>query len=178
MQFQLGVVNLAENKYKEAEEAFRKTHELNPANPRGLMGMVETRDGAEHGRTRRCSCCARKPTRIPNSLDLRLAMGNIAVRAGQVRRGDAGVQSDSELARQELEAARRHLTCASARRTVARATTPARSTRCRRRAKCCRTTSTVLSTLALTLDHAGPLERGQAGLRSDAEAGRRTTGWR
>ena len=38
----MGVVNLAENKYKEAAEAFRRSQELNPANPRGLMGVVET----------------------------------------------------------------------------------------------------------------------------------------
>ena len=44
--FQMGVVNLAENRYKEAEEAFRKSYQLNPANSRGLMGVVETCDGA------------------------------------------------------------------------------------------------------------------------------------
>jgi len=40
--FQLGVVNLAEGKYKEAEDAFRRAYQLNPANSRGLMGVVET----------------------------------------------------------------------------------------------------------------------------------------
>ena len=40
--FQLGVVNLAENRFKEAEDAFRRAYQLNPANSRGLMGIVET----------------------------------------------------------------------------------------------------------------------------------------
>ena len=41
--FQIGLVSLAEKKFKEAEEAFRRSQELNPANPRGLMGVVETK---------------------------------------------------------------------------------------------------------------------------------------
>jgi tetratricopeptide (TPR) repeat protein len=40
--FQLGVVNLVENRYQEAEDAFRRAYQLNPANSRGLMGIVET----------------------------------------------------------------------------------------------------------------------------------------
>ena len=40
--FQIGVVSLAENKFKDAEDAFRKSYQLNPANSRGLMGVVET----------------------------------------------------------------------------------------------------------------------------------------
>src|SRR6202040_38804 len=40
--FQLGVVNLAEGKYKDASDAFKRTYDLSPANPRGLMGLVET----------------------------------------------------------------------------------------------------------------------------------------
>ncbi|MBZ5582881.1 MAG: tetratricopeptide repeat protein, partial [Acidobacteriia bacterium] len=34
--FQIGVVNLAENKYKDAEDSFRRAYQLNPANTRGL----------------------------------------------------------------------------------------------------------------------------------------------
>ena len=40
--FQLGVVDLAEKKYKDAEASFRRAYELNPANTRGLMGVIET----------------------------------------------------------------------------------------------------------------------------------------
>src|SRR5262249_6766283 len=36
--FQLGVVNLAEGKYGDAIDAFRKNFAIEPANPRGLMG--------------------------------------------------------------------------------------------------------------------------------------------
>ena len=38
--FQLGVVDLAQGKYKEASDSFKRTWELNPASSRGLMGMV------------------------------------------------------------------------------------------------------------------------------------------
>jgi len=60
--FQLGVVNLAENKYKEAEDAFRRSYELNPANSRGLMGMVETQMAQNHP-DQPCNCCKPKPPR-------------------------------------------------------------------------------------------------------------------
>jgi tetratricopeptide (TPR) repeat protein len=46
--FQLGVLDLAENKYKDAEESFRGAYQLNPANPRGLMGIVETELAQNH----------------------------------------------------------------------------------------------------------------------------------
>jgi tetratricopeptide (TPR) repeat protein len=40
--YQMGVVDLGEKKYKDAETAFRRSYELNPANTRGLMGVVLT----------------------------------------------------------------------------------------------------------------------------------------
>jgi tetratricopeptide (TPR) repeat protein len=40
--YQIGILSLSQNKYKESEEAFRKAYQLNPANPRGLLGVVET----------------------------------------------------------------------------------------------------------------------------------------
>ena len=39
--YQLGRTALAEKKYKDAEDAFRRSYELNPASARGLMGVVE-----------------------------------------------------------------------------------------------------------------------------------------
>src|SRR5262249_23194368 len=80
--FQLGLVNLAENKYKEAEESFRKTYQLNPANARGLMGLVETQM-AQSKPDQALELLRAESEKTPNNLDLRLAMGNIAVRSGK-----------------------------------------------------------------------------------------------
>lgn len=82
VQFQLGLVNLAENKYKDAEDAFRKTYQLNPANPRGLMGLVET-SMAQNKPDQALEMLRAEADKSPNNLDLRLAIGNIAVRAGK-----------------------------------------------------------------------------------------------
>src|SRR5262249_62267172 len=45
--FQLGVVNLAENKFKEAEDAFRRAYQLNTANSGGVMGIGEANMGED-----------------------------------------------------------------------------------------------------------------------------------
>jgi len=80
--FQLGVVNLAENKYKEAEDAFRRSYELNPANSRGLMGMVETEMAQNHP-DRAMQLLQAEAAKVPNRMDFLLALGNTAVRAGR-----------------------------------------------------------------------------------------------
>jgi tetratricopeptide (TPR) repeat protein len=80
--FQMGLVDLAENKYKDAEDAFRRTYQLNPANPRGLMGLVETAM-AQNKPDQALGMLHTEADKSPNNLDLRLAMGNIAVRAGK-----------------------------------------------------------------------------------------------
>jgi tetratricopeptide (TPR) repeat protein len=80
--FQLGVVNLAENKYKEAEDAFRRSYELNPANSRGLMGMVETEMAQNHP-DQAMQLLQTESAKVPNRMDLLLALGNTAVRAGK-----------------------------------------------------------------------------------------------
>jgi tetratricopeptide (TPR) repeat protein len=80
--FQMGLVNLAENKYKEAEDAFRKVHQLNPANPRGLMGLVET-EMAQSKPDQALALLRSESDKNPNNIDLRLAIGNIAVRSGK-----------------------------------------------------------------------------------------------
>ncbi len=80
--FQLGVVNLAENKYKEAEDSFRKAYELNPANPRGLMGMVETQM-AQNKTEEAMKLLGTESAKNPNRLDLQVQLGNTAVRAGK-----------------------------------------------------------------------------------------------
>ena len=80
--FQLGVVNLAENKYKEAEDSFRRSYELNPANSRGLMGMVETEMAQNHP-DQAMQLLQTESAKVPNRMDLLLALGNTAVRAGK-----------------------------------------------------------------------------------------------
>jgi tetratricopeptide (TPR) repeat protein len=80
--FQMGLVDLAENKYKDAEESFRRTYQLNPANPRGLMGLVET-DMAQNKSEQALDMLRTEADKSPNNLDLRLAIGNIAVRSGK-----------------------------------------------------------------------------------------------
>src|SRR5439155_11467713 len=80
--FQLGVVNLAENKFKEAEDAFRRAYQLNPANSRGLMGIIET-NMAQNKTDEALKILQSESDKAPNRLDLLLAMGNTAVRAGK-----------------------------------------------------------------------------------------------
>ncbi|HKE28443.1 MAG TPA: tetratricopeptide repeat protein [Bryobacteraceae bacterium] len=80
--FQLGVVNLSENKYKDAEEDFRKAYDLNPASTRGLMGIVET-DMAQNKADAALALLESESVKAPNKLDLKVAIGNTAVRAGK-----------------------------------------------------------------------------------------------
>ena len=80
--FQLGVVSLAENKYKEAEESFRKAYELNPANSRGLLGMVETQM-AQNKPDEAIKILGGEAAKNPTRLDLQVQLGNLAVRAGK-----------------------------------------------------------------------------------------------
>src|ERR1019366_8629190 len=80
--FQLGVVNLAENRYKEAEDAFRRSYQLNPANSKGLMGVVET-DMAQNKPEEAMKMLQAESDKAPGRVDLLLAMANVAVRAGK-----------------------------------------------------------------------------------------------
>ncbi|MCX6626452.1 MAG: tetratricopeptide repeat protein, partial [Candidatus Solibacter sp.] len=80
--FQLGVVSLAERKYKEAEDSFRRAYQLNPANSRGLMGIVET-NMAQNKADEALKILQSEIDKAPDRVDLLLAMGNTAVRAGK-----------------------------------------------------------------------------------------------
>jgi tetratricopeptide (TPR) repeat protein/thiol-disulfide isomerase/thioredoxin/outer membrane lipoprotein-sorting protein len=80
--FQLGVVNLEEKKYKEAEDAFRHSYEMNPANSRGLMGMVETEMAQNHP-DQAMQLLQTESAKAPNNMDLVTALGNTAIRAGR-----------------------------------------------------------------------------------------------
>lgn len=80
--FQLGVVNLAENRYKEAEDAFRKSYQLNPANSRGLMGVVETAM-AQNKPDVAMELLRTEANKNPNRMEIRVELGNTGVRAGR-----------------------------------------------------------------------------------------------
>ena len=80
--FQLGVVDLTESKYKEAEEAFRKCYELSPTNLRGLMGMVET-DMVQNKPDDALKMLKAESAKQPDRNDLTLQLGNTAVRTGK-----------------------------------------------------------------------------------------------
>lgn len=79
--FQLGVVNLAERKFKDAEDAFRKSYQLNPANSRGLMGIVQT-DLAQNKPDAALQMLREEVAKSPGRTDLRLALGNTAAQSG------------------------------------------------------------------------------------------------
>jgi len=80
--FQMGVVNLAEGKYKEAQDAFKRAYQLNPANSRGLMGVVET-EMAQNRPDAAIAALQAESDKAPNRADLLVALGNTAVRAGK-----------------------------------------------------------------------------------------------
>jgi tetratricopeptide (TPR) repeat protein len=87
--FQLGLIGMAENKFKDAEDAFRRAQELNPANPRGVMGVVET-EMAQHRPEQALQLLRTEAAKNPKSIDLLIAIGNISVRAGKF---DDGIQA-------------------------------------------------------------------------------------
>jgi len=91
--YQMGAVNLSERRFKEAEDAFRRTYQLNPANPRGLMGMVET-SMAQNKPDEALKLLQAESDKAPNRVDLLLAMGNTAVRAGKF---DVAIQTFTKL---------------------------------------------------------------------------------
>jgi tetratricopeptide (TPR) repeat protein len=80
--FQLGVVNLADGKYKDAEDAFRKDYALEPANSRGLMGTVEVYM-AQNKEDQGIQLLEQEMQKYPTRTDYHLALGNTAVRAGK-----------------------------------------------------------------------------------------------
>jgi tetratricopeptide (TPR) repeat protein len=80
--FQMGMVALEEHRYQDASEAFKKSYELNPANSRGLMGMVET-DMAQNKMDAALQLLIAESKKSPNRMDIKLGLGNVAVRAGR-----------------------------------------------------------------------------------------------
>ena len=80
--FQLGMVALAEGRYKDAEDSFKRAYELNPTNSRALMGIVET-DLAQHKPDAAIQLLLAESKKAPNRIDLLVGLGMTSVRAGR-----------------------------------------------------------------------------------------------
>ena len=80
--FQLGTVALAENRYKDAEDSFKRAYELNPANSRPLMGMVAN-DMAQHKPDAALQLLQAESKKAPNRLDLIVGLANTSAEAGR-----------------------------------------------------------------------------------------------
>ena len=85
---QMGIVLVAEQKYKEAEEIFRKVYDLNPANAAGLLGMTEVMM-AEKQPERAQQALRTEIQKYPTRQEFHLALGNLLVRAGKFDQGIA-----------------------------------------------------------------------------------------
>jgi tetratricopeptide (TPR) repeat protein len=80
--YQAGVSALTQNRLKEAEAAFMRAYELNPANPRGLLGVVDAY--IQEGKPEIAMALLQTESKkAPNRLDLLLLMGTTAVREGK-----------------------------------------------------------------------------------------------
>jgi tetratricopeptide (TPR) repeat protein len=79
---QSGVTDLSENRFKDAEESFRKAYHLNPADTRGLMGLVET-FLAQNRVDQALAAVQAEADKAPNRTDLRVLLGNVATRSGK-----------------------------------------------------------------------------------------------
>ncbi len=79
--FSLGMVAMKEGNMKEAEGIFRKAYAENPKDSRGLVGLVETLAGQGHY-DQAIQFLQTELAKTPKRNDLQMALGNIAVRAG------------------------------------------------------------------------------------------------
>jgi tetratricopeptide (TPR) repeat protein/Zn-dependent protease with chaperone function len=80
--FQTGMDQLQAKNYGPAYEAFERSYKANPADTRGLLGMVETR--IPEGRNDDAEALLKKESQAhPSELDLKQALGNILTRAGR-----------------------------------------------------------------------------------------------
>jgi tetratricopeptide (TPR) repeat protein len=81
-QFQLGLVNFQEGKLKDAEEWFRKLHQETPADPRGLIGIVETYVSLNKF-DQALAMLQEELRKAPERSNFRMALANTAVRAAK-----------------------------------------------------------------------------------------------
>jgi tetratricopeptide (TPR) repeat protein len=79
--YSLGMVALKEGNVKESEEIFRKAYAANPKDARGLVGLVEVL-AVENRYDQAIQFLQTELAKDPKRQDLQMALGNIAVRAG------------------------------------------------------------------------------------------------
>jgi tetratricopeptide (TPR) repeat protein len=150
--FQLGVVDLALNRYRDAEAEFRRSYQLNPTSTQALMGLIEV--NMQQNKTDEAlkliqAECAKHPDR----LDLTVALGNVAVRAGQL---DYGIQAFNKAITLTDEPAQRGDLYLRAGETYRRKGDAADAIQALQKAReLLPKNLVVLSTLALVLDGAG-----------------------
>jgi len=76
------MVALAENRYQDAQDSFRRAYELNPSNASGLMGMVQT-DMAQHKTDAAIGLLLAESKKAPNRLDLLVGLAKTSALAGR-----------------------------------------------------------------------------------------------
>jgi tetratricopeptide (TPR) repeat protein len=81
VEFSMGMVALKEGKLDVAERIFRTAYAANPKDTRGLVGLVETL-AAENRYDQAIQFLQDEIARNPTRQDLQMALGNVAVRAG------------------------------------------------------------------------------------------------
>ncbi|MGA2272581.1 MAG: tetratricopeptide repeat protein [Bryobacteraceae bacterium] len=80
--FQLGGVSLIEKKYKEADEEFHRAYDLNPANIRGMTGIVES-DLEQNKSDAAIQTLKAEIAKNPERSDMRLLLADVEVRIGK-----------------------------------------------------------------------------------------------
>jgi tetratricopeptide (TPR) repeat protein len=89
---QLGSLEFSQKKYKEAESAYRKSYELQPAKLRPLVGIAETYAAQNRLRDAVQALAAERP-KHPDRVDLLMMMVSYQVRAGDTSAALAELQS-------------------------------------------------------------------------------------
>ncbi|HTQ55674.1 MAG TPA: tetratricopeptide repeat protein [Bryobacteraceae bacterium] len=79
--FSMGMVALKEGKLTDAEQIFRRAYAANPKDTRGLVGLIETL-ATENHYDQAIQFLQGEISRNPTRQDLQMALGNVAVRAG------------------------------------------------------------------------------------------------
>ena len=79
---QIGMLNLYEKKFKDAEDAFRRSYQVNPANLRGLIGVVNTYL-AQHKVDQAIQELRVESAKNPARADLHQVIGEVCVNAGR-----------------------------------------------------------------------------------------------
>ena len=89
---ELGVLNLTQKRYKDAEEPFRRAYALDRSNLRGLLGLAEIHFG-QNEPDKAVQVIAEEQEKQPQQSDLRKELANAEFRAKRYERAIADYQS-------------------------------------------------------------------------------------